>query len=333
MQTQLLKTGGILIDTTNNLICHFPVPRLVINTSQVHGGFFQTDTIFHHHITDNDKAEQANEFSFAHLFHSVSKEVVAITARNSLKCEGVVGFLSNANMACHGYSSFYSDNMIVEVLATAVVEANAVRAGDPRRCDNLLDGAINLLVLTNVNMDQGNMVKALVTITEAKSAVLQELAVISFMTNYPSTGTGKDGVIFAVNPAATINCADTGTQSQFGEILAQAVKTALKKTMALESKINPWRQSMIEERLWRLGFGEMCSTDLPSCSTAKVQIILAASEAIWQEYCWGLIGIDGLYQFFSLLESKAFQPVGIEISIALRQKIAATVCIEKSKDS
>ncbi len=73
----------------------------------------------------------------------------------------------------------------------------------------------------------------------------------------------------------------------------------------------------------------MCSADLPSCSTAKIQIILAASQAIWQEYCWGLIGIDGLYQFFSLLESTAFQPVGIEISTALRQKIAAMVCIEE----
>lgn len=326
MQAQSLKTGGILIDTANNLICHFPVPRLVLSTSQVHGGFFQADTIFHHHITDNDRDEQVDEVSFAHRFDLVSQTITKITARSGLKCEGIIGFLSSANMACHGYSSFHSGNMIVEVLATAVVEANAVRAGDPNRCDEWLGGAINLLVLTNVNLEQGSMVKALVTITEAKSAVLQELAVISFTTNYPATGTGTDGVIFAINPAATIHCADVGTQSQFGEILAQAVKTALKETMALESKIIPWRQSMIEERLWRLGLDEICSADLSSCSTAKVQIILAASQAVWQEYCWGLIGIDGLYQFFSLLESTAFQPVGARISTALRQKIAAMVC-------
>jgi hypothetical protein len=83
---------------------------------------------------------------------------------------------------------------------------------------------------------------------------------------------------------------------------------------------------MIEERLWRLGLDEIYSADLSCCSTAKVQIILAATQAVWQEYCWGLIGIDRLYQFFSLLESAAFQQVRAKISRALRQRIAAMVC-------
>lgn len=41
------------------------------------------------------------------------------------------------------------------------------------------------------------MAKALLSITEAKTAALQELAVVSPLTLHSATGTGTDGIIIA----------------------------------------------------------------------------------------------------------------------------------------
>lgn len=325
MKNQLLKTGGLFIETKHSLICQFPEPRLVLSTSSYNGGFLMADAVFNHciHSVQSDS-------SFTRSFEEASNDLLNFAIMNGFNCERITGLLSNTKVDRHGYSAFYFQDTLIEVIATAVIGTNAMRAGEHGEESNrdcAFNDAINLLVLTNSQIEDGNMVKALLTITEAKSAALQELAVINPCTLSPATGTGADGIIFATNPMAKVFCNNVGTPSLFGEALACAVKTALKESLAMESKIIPWRQSRAEERLWRLGMDEICSADLPF-STAKAQVVLIFCQAVWQEYCWGLLGIDGLYQLFSLLESPVFQPGGMKLCAALRQKIAAVNCTE-----
>ena len=84
------------------------------------------------------------------------------------------------------------------------------------------------------------MAKALISITEAKTAVLQELAVLSPFTRNQATGTG--GIILACNPASTVVCGDAGTQSKLGELFCRAVKDAVSQSLAKECNLELQRQ-------------------------------------------------------------------------------------------
>ena len=76
------------------------------------------------------------------------------------------------------------EDLTVVVLVTAGVRSNAQRLGEDRaghleRCGGFsrLHGTINVVLLTNVSLTQGAMARALITITEAKTAALQDLLV------------------------------------------------------------------------------------------------------------------------------------------------------------
>jgi adenosylcobinamide amidohydrolase len=232
-------------------------------------------------------------------------------------------------MDCQGYSAARYRELIVEVVATAGVAANAARAGDPA-CYyeheggyRQVGGTINIFAFTNVSLPPGTMVKAVISITEAKTAALQELAVMSPSTLNPATGTGTDGVIVACDPAAAFIRRDTGTQSKLGELFCRAAGSAVKQALAKECGIEPGRQGRVAERLRRLGIAAETVPELPG-QEAQAKLLLAMSQAVWREYCWGLLGNDELRQFLALLAMPVSQPPGAALAAALRAKLAAT---------
>ena len=111
-------------------------------------------------------------------------------------------------------------------------------------------GTINILVFTNKALTDSAMVKAIMTITEAKTAALQDWKVESTKdlpkynthivhslakeTNTSATGTATDGIILTINANGDV-LTDAGSYSLFGDTLAKAVYLGVQR--ALENAI------------------------------------------------------------------------------------------------
>jgi len=119
----------------------------------------------------------------------------------------------------------------VTALVTAGARSNALRAGvdagtniepsDPPA------GTINIIVLTDARLTDGALARAVITITEAKTAALEDLKVPSSYTRgAQATGTGTDSVI-VVSGTTGPNVTYTGGHSRIGDLIAKAVHQAV----------------------------------------------------------------------------------------------------------
>ncbi len=119
---------------------------------------------------------------------------------------------------------------VVTILATAGARSNAMRIGTdmgtyvnhpgPR-------GTINMILLTNANMTTGAMARAMITMTEGKSAALQDLNVQSSYTDgAQATGTGTDSItVVAGNDGPNVQFA--GGHSLLGGLIGKAAHQAV----------------------------------------------------------------------------------------------------------
>lgn len=115
--------------------------------------------------------------------------------------------------------------LTVTVLATAGAKSNAIRTGVDAGTYIEGDepaGTINLMVLTNIRLTDAALARALITVTEGKTAALQDLQVPSTYTpSVQATGTGTDSIIVVSGtqgPQATY----TGGHSRIGELIGKA---------------------------------------------------------------------------------------------------------------
>ena len=139
------------------------------------------------------------------------------------------------------------DGLEVYALVTAGAMHNALRiaaeGGAYRE-----PGTINILVLSNRSLTPRAMARALVTITEAKTAALQDLDLRSSKNPlaYQATGTGTDNIIVAqgAGPQATL----TGGHSRLGALMAQAVHAGVLDALAKQNRLHPQRNVLLRLR-------------------------------------------------------------------------------------
>ena len=143
----------------------------------------------------------------------------------------------------------------MEAIVTAGYEKTAHRAGtgycyEERDGAFVTPGTINILVFTNKALTDSAMVKAIMTITEAKTAALQDwglkvyasihLSTKTFLKQLQkerktsATGTSTDGIILTIDTNGDV-LTDAGSFSLFGDTLAKAVYVGIQ--WALENAI------------------------------------------------------------------------------------------------
>lgn len=123
---------------------------------------------------------------------------------------------------------------VVTALVTAGAKTNALRSGvdeglhvegeEPK-------GTVVIFILTNAKLTDGAMARALITMTEAKTAAFQDLSVPSSYTkNVQATGTGTDSII-VVSGTAGPQVTYTGGHSKIGELIGKAVHEAVVRAL------------------------------------------------------------------------------------------------------
>ncbi len=115
---------------------------------------------------------------------------------------------------------------IVTSLVTAGARSNALRAGFDEGTyieGEKPKGTVNIIVLTNATLTDGAMARAIVTLTEAKTAAFEDLKIpSSFTKGVQATGTGTDSVII-VSGIGGPKVTYTGGHSKIGEMIGKAV--------------------------------------------------------------------------------------------------------------
>ncbi|MCE5285886.1 MAG: adenosylcobinamide amidohydrolase [Pelosinus sp.] len=317
MDKRTLKTGGVFTIDNQFIICKFSSLRTVLSTSSYNGGFLLADAVFNHRPTFAVKNEQDLPGG------SIAGYLALTSEKQGLKRS--TGLLTTARMHCYSYSNAAYKNIIVETIATAAIDKNAIRAGNSASYYEMqgqyhgVGDTINIFVLTNVSLPQGAMVKALLTITEAKTAALQELCVINSQTHTPATGTSTDGVILAADPEADITCTNTRTQTKLGELIGKTVKQAVKNSLARANGLTPGVQAALVNRAQRLDAS--LSTDKEGMPE---RLLLAMCQSVWQEYAWQLLSQNELHLFCTWLEKTPHQPLGKDIAAVFRQRLKST---------
>lgn len=171
-----------------------------------------------------------------------------------------------ANMNNLGRAAERFEDLEVVGLATGGVETNAGRAGDPaghherdgrtlkvEADEDIPHGTINTIVLINRTLTKGASVRAVMMATEAKTAVLQELAVNSRYSEGLATGTGTDQIAVASRLGDEHPLRYAGKHCKLGELIARAVQGAIRETLLLQNGLTPQRRCSVLGHLDRFG--------------------------------------------------------------------------------
>jgi len=146
-----------------------------------------------------------------------------------------VGMMTAASMNSFRMAKETVQGVDIVVMVTAGL-SNARRVGDHAEQRTIADqpetpGTINIVVLTSAILTEAASVEAVLMITEAKAAALQEADVRSPISNRIATGTGTDSVavVSGHGPETVRYC---GKHVLFGEILGRMVADTVAAAIA-----------------------------------------------------------------------------------------------------
>ena len=176
----------------------------------------------------------------------------------------VMGTAANMTYAAHRTAAF--DGQRVDAFTTAGVAGNAARAGDPAAWAETDDGwsrvspppgTINTILLIDCPVTPAAQARAVVTMTEAKSAALADLAVPSRYSPTIATGTGTDHFCLAAPLDPGRRAKEwTGPHVKLGEIIGVAVKASVEEALRWQNGLEASFTRGLFHALGRFGLTE-----------------------------------------------------------------------------
>jgi adenosylcobinamide hydrolase len=155
----------------------------------------------------------------------------------------------------------------VEVLAavTAGVQTNAACAGDPAGSREgasgmerapAVNGTINTILLVNTPLTVWALARAVVTMTEGKSAALQRLAAPSRYSKDLATGTGTDQYCLGAPLQGPLTLTSASPHVKLGEMIGVAVRNATLEALRWQNGLEPSYTRGLFHALGRYGLVE-----------------------------------------------------------------------------
>lgn len=238
-------------------------PHRVLSTSVRNGG--QTEHL--RFLLNHQSCEGTDH----HERHSVMMENGLDGYHNRICADlgidpGVVasmGTAANMNYASVVQSS--DDALTATAVVTAGVQGNAACAGDPatwreseRGLEKIapLNGTINTILLLNHSVTEAALARAVVTMTEAKSAALQRLAIRSLYSKDFATGTGTDQHCVAAPLTKGKPLTSTSPHVKLGELIGTAVRDATLEALRWQNGLEPSTTRLLFHALGSYGVAQ-----------------------------------------------------------------------------
>lgn len=242
----------------------FRRPFRVLSTCPAHGGLADgLDMVFNHQCCEPDRHQMDALMAVHHHPQVYNSLVMNLHDLGEAKGAGL-GTAANMRNLCIAEESHRE--LAVVAIATGGVEGNAARAGDPAsyyEYDGRFEkrgaigpdthGTINLILAVNTPLTEGALVRAVMTATEAKAALLQELSIPSRQSTGLATGTGTDQIAVAAPADGPHPLSNAGHHAVLGELIGRATHRALKETLGLQNLLTPTRQCSCSHLLERFG--------------------------------------------------------------------------------
>ncbi len=274
----------MLIDTLYNgveihrqekiLYACFLKPHSILSTCPVAGGLrFDLTCVYNHQSCEpagHNKRLSAQPCDDPHSYRR------AICAQYGLPAEqcATLGTAANMHNACIAQQQFR--DLTVAAICTGGVDANAGRVGDPATVVETATGfeslttatavpgpgTINTMVFISRSLTPGALTRCVMTATEAKVAVLQELAVNSRYSDGLATGTGTDQIAVAALENDEVPLTSSGKHVKLGEMIGRAVYEATKQSLARQNQLTPISQCSAKIHLERFGLNRIGMQDM-----------------------------------------------------------------------
>jgi adenosylcobinamide amidohydrolase len=252
-----------MVRTGRFLITELLIPHRILSTSSRNGG--QTENlryiINHQSCEGIDHRERHTHVTAMGLdgYHDAACREIEIDGDRA----AVMGTAANMNYAAVAQ---HRDNIIlVTAVVTAGVQGNAACAGDPatwRETETgwekvpTVGGTINTVLLVNHSLTEGALARSVITMTEAKTAALQQLAIGSLYSKDLATGTGTDQFCVGAPLAAGKPLASTSPHAKLGELIGLAVKGATLEALRWQNGLEFSMTRSIFHALGRYGLDE-----------------------------------------------------------------------------
>ncbi len=255
---------GVEIHREDKIIyARFLSPHRVISTCPAAGGVRDDIDVLYNHQSCEPTRHHGMTDRIMGVGPAEYRERIA--SRHGLVADRCATLGTAANMHCAGLSHRSFRELEVLAVCTGGVETNAGRVGDPAtiyetdgRFERLQEpapapGTINTMLFVNRELTRGAMVRCIVTATEAKTAVLQELSAPSRYSTGLATGTGTDQIAVACRLGDAHPLRSAGKHSKLGELIGVTVHDVIKDTLGRQNGLLPAGRCSVLAHLERFG--------------------------------------------------------------------------------
>ena len=315
------------------LVVELLAPHRVLSTSTVGGGQRDDVRFLVNHQSceaqgDEERHELISGMGLDAYHRTVCGEVGVDPDRTAL-----MGTAANMAYAVHRSAAF--EDLRGDAFTTAGVSGNAARAGDPAawietddgwRKVEPYDGTINTMLLIACPLTPSAHARAVITMTEAKSAALAELAVPSRYAPVIATGTGTDQICLAapLDPGRKPRDS-TSPHVKLGEIIGVAVMESVKEALFWQNGLEPSRTRDLFHALGRFGLTQARAAE-------RLAALLPERRYDLLEKNWNAVfhepgSAAAAHAFAAVLDRIAFGtlPPGLANEL-LRQQAACLAC-------
>jgi adenosylcobinamide amidohydrolase len=260
---------GIEIHRKEKIIyVKFLSPHRVISTSRLNGGLSDELEYLFNHQSCEPAGHSHSEGLHKLVMDEPEEYRRLICEKHNLppeKC-AFLGTAANMNNASISHEKYRELEVIA--VCTGGVETNAGRVGDTAAYyekegkfeyvgekvqSKEPDGTINTMVFINQELIAGAMVRAVMTATEAKTAVLQELIIPSRYSDGYATGTGTDQIGIASRIGDSVPLTGAGKHTKLGELIGKTVHDAIKESLVLQNRLMPQERCSVLRHVERFG--------------------------------------------------------------------------------
>ncbi len=256
-----------------HVVAELRMPAKVLSTCTVNGGL-RTDVrhLVNHQSCEPVKHQERCAFITGlgpEGYHrSVCDELELAPATTAVM--GTAAAMQYLGIATHTFA-----DLAITAIVTGGVTGNAGSAGDTA-CYDEADGkwvrtvpvaaatkppgthggTINTLLLFSAPLSDTALARAVMTMTEAKTSALLELAVGSKSSWRLATGTGTDQYAIAAPAAGTSSRTWTGKHTKAGELIGRAVRDATLEALRWGNGLEPSYTRSLFHALGRFGLKE-----------------------------------------------------------------------------
>jgi len=221
--TTMLTKHASLSHTPRHIHVEFSIPHQVLSSAVFNGGLVYADHIVNLKVPKCITAPTSPQQTLAKYCDDANWN------------GSNVGMMTAASMASFRMAKESAQDIDIVVLVTSGL-SNPRRVGDHAEhrimaAESERVGTINIIMITSAILTGAAMVEALLIVTEAKAAALQEAAIRSPVSNKIATGTGTDSVaiVSGHGPDMVSYC---GKHVLFGEMLGRMVTDTVASSIA-----------------------------------------------------------------------------------------------------